>query len=180
MPYIFLNYFQSFTSSNDTSSLLPRPKYETRQRTSLTRIGQSLTPLSLTLRNWIHEINSSAAENMHIYTAREGRAVSNLITILFPRELYAPANKERQRERKKERKYHFSSRCSPNKKLLKEWKCFLANYILLRTQRERERERESTIFTSRCSSNKKERKGNEMKRKRKGRNVSLEIICSCE
>lgn len=99
VPYIFLNYFQSFTSSNDTSSLLPRPKYET----SLTRIGQSLTPLSLTLRNWIHEINSSAAENMHIYTAREGRAVSNLITILFPHELYAAANKERQRERERKR-----------------------------------------------------------------------------
>lgn len=103
VPYIFLNYFQSFTSSNDTSSLLPRPKYETRQRASLTRIGQSLTPLSLTLRNWIHEINSSAAENMHIYTAREGRAVSNLITILFPHELYAAANKERQRERERKR-----------------------------------------------------------------------------
>lgn len=37
---------------------------------------------------------------------------------IFPRELYTPTNIERERERK----YHFSSGCSPNEKLSKERK----------------------------------------------------------
>ena len=63
---------------------------------------------------------------------------------IFPRELYVPANRERERGKK----YHFSSRCSLNKKFLKEWKCFLANYILLRTQRKKERENERKYYFS--------------------------------
>ena len=96
---------------------------------------------------------------------------------MFPRELYAPVNKERE-------KVPFFQ--SSNKKLLKEWKCFLANYILLRyilhTERGRERGREKVPFFQSMFPG--QETFEEMKTKRnergKGRNVSSRIVCSCE